>query len=394
MMRKNRIILTAAALIAGILTGCGSSAALSDMKTDKYVTLGEYKGLEASAPKAEVTEEDVENQIEQTLASVDEIEPSEVTQERPAQKWDTVIIDFVGKMDGEEFEGGASEDYPLTLGAGQFIPGFEDGLIGAQNGETRELELSFPETYQNAELAGKPVVFTVTVKQIAKKLLTDENASILDPECAGAEEYRQKVRASLEESAESNFSEQIENILVEQVRENSEFKSDPPKEMVDQYVERVRKNLQMMADYNNTTFANVLMLLRGITEDQFEEAARPDALATAQESIMLQAIANQENLNPTDEELEQMLEEEAKDRGFESAEKYKEAIDEENYRDYIMVRRVMDFIKENAEITAVPAEQGTAEEAPAEAGTQTPEETQTQAETSEAGTQAQTEEAE
>lgn len=355
-MRKRLVILAAAALTAGMLGGCGSETAdLSQMKTEKYVELGEYTGLNASAPAPEVTEEDVQAYIDYMLKT--SAEQVEVT-DKAVESGDTVNIDYEGKLDGVAFDGGTAQGFDLVIGSHRFIDGFEDGLIGAELGETKELNLNFPDPYENnPDLAGKAVVFTVTVNSIkTTPELTDEVAAALDEECETAEAYRAKALELLAADAKAEFDNSIETSLMEQLSANATFKKDPPDEMVEQYMERIKSNLESAAQYYNMSFSDLLTLQYGITEEQFEEEARPGAVESAQESIMLQAIANQEGLNPTEEEIQQAMEEEAAERGFESVDAFKEAINEVNYRDYIMVRNVLDFVKEHSTIEETAAE--------------------------------------
>lgn len=349
-MKKRRFLLIAIVAALGMLSGCGKETAeLSQIKTEKYVELGAYTGLSASAPAPEVTEEQIENRINSVLRN--KVGPVEVT-DRDVRNGDTVNIDYEGKMDGVAFEGGTDQGYDLVIGSGSFIDGFEEGLIGAKPGETRDLNISFPDPYpNNPDLAGKPVVFTVKVNSIqGVPDLTDELVKNLDEGCSTAEEYRQKVLEQLIAEANAEFDNTIETELVEQLAANATFKKDPPEAMVQQYLDRIRSNLEAAAQYYNISFGDLLQLQYGITEEQFEDEARPGAVESAKESILLQAIANKEGLNPTEEEIQAAMEADAKERGFESVDAFKEAIDELNYRDYTMVQKVLDFVKEQSTI--------------------------------------------
>lgn len=351
---KHGLLLALAALIMGTLSGCGKETAnLPEIKTEKYVELGEYTGLSAAAPAAEVSQEAVDTYIDYVLRT--QAEPVEVT-DRAVQEGDTVNIDYEGKLDGVAFDGGTAQGYDLIIGSGNFIDGFEDGLIGAKSGETLDLNLTFPDPYQNADLAGKEVVFTVkinTIKSVPE--LTDELVAVLDEECSNVAEYEQKVLELLTKDAKAQFDNEIETALIEQMSANMTFKKEPPEEMVQQYIDRIRTNLEAAAKYYGMTLDDMLSI-QGMTADTFEEQARAGAVEAAQESIMLQAIANKEGLNPTEEEVEKELEMEAEERGFDSVDAFKEAISETNYRDYVMVRNVLDFVKENSTIEETRAE--------------------------------------
>ncbi len=349
-MKKRALWIAGFALLVGGLAGCGKETGeLATLKTEKYVELGDYTGFQVSAEKQKVTEEDVDQYID--LALQNKVEPVEVT-DRAVEDGDTVNIDYEGKIDGETFDGGTAAGYDLVIGSGSFIAGFEDGLIGAALGETRDLDISFPDPYpNNTELSGKSVTFTVTVNAIkAAPELNDELAATLDENCKTVEAYRQKVLDDLTEDAKANFDNEIETQLIEQLSAKTTFKKDPPEEMVEEYLDRIKSNLETAAKYYGVSFSQLLQAQYGITEEQFEEQARPGAVQSAQESILLQAIANKEGLNPTEEEVQAALEADAKNRGFESVDAFKEAIDELNYRDYTMVKKVLDFIKENSTI--------------------------------------------
>ena len=166
MMKKKIMSLAAVVLTAGMLSACGKDAAyLSEIKASDYVTLGEYKGIEVTQPEPEVTDEYVDSYIEylrsQRAVAV------EVTDRTTVQEGDTVNIDYTGYRDGVAFEGGTAQGDSLTIGSGRFIDGFEEGLIGTSVGETVTLELTFPDNYTNAELAGAAVTFDVTVNSIS-----------------------------------------------------------------------------------------------------------------------------------------------------------------------------------------------------------------------------------
>lgn len=355
-MKKIMMYLSVAAMAAGLLAGCGkqeeAAEGLAALKTEDYVTLGQYTGFEASAKLAEVTEENVEEQLIYLMQDTGALE--EVT-DRAVQKWDTATIDYVGTLDGVAFEGGTAQDYPLTIGSNSFIPGFEDGLIGVQSGETVEIPLTFPESYQNAELAGKDVIFTVTVKKIEAYVLTDEVAQQINPETLTAEELRQSVKEALNAQAERNYELSIQSQLIDQIEAGCEWKQDVPEEIVQNYLDRIKSNLEQIAQLSGATLEELLNYQFGIETSQFEISFTESATAGAKEDIILQAIANEQNLNPTEEEIETARKEGMEQGGYESLEAYKEAVGDmyynQNIRDYLMAEKVTDYLKENAVIS-------------------------------------------
>lgn len=196
----------AALLLAGILTCSAALAGCSggNQASNEYVTVGGYKGIEVDkvADKEEVTDEDIDSYI----ASVQQQNAQQVT-DRPVQKGDIANIDFVGKMDGQEFDGGSGQGYDLTIGSGQFIDGFEDSIIGHNAGETFDWNGQFPDPYTgNPEFSGKPVTFTITVNSISTlPEVNDDFVKTVSEESSTVDEYREEVKKTLEESAEENL---------------------------------------------------------------------------------------------------------------------------------------------------------------------------------------------
>ena len=211
---------------------------LNDVDVDKIVTLGEYKGITIAVTKTAVSDEDVENNLKSTFQQYPRM--TEVT-DRTVQNGDTVNIDFVGKYADtkEAFEGGASGEggYDLVIGSGSFISGFEDGLVGAKVGETRDLNLKFPDDYGSTDLAGKDVIFTVTVNKItvADAEPSDEWVKSLGLEdVENMDQFRAHLRAELEADADKQFSEELRNAAVEMVAENATV-DELPQELVNRY---------------------------------------------------------------------------------------------------------------------------------------------------------------
>lgn len=353
-MKRKIVFLLCTLLTAGMLSGCGKEGeVLSELKTDKYVTLGEYKGLEAvMSEKETVVEEYKQNYMNYELSAHKEWIP--VKEERPAQLGDVVNIDYAGKKDGVAFEGGTDEGFDLELGSGTFIPGFEDGLVGVKAGETKDLELTFPEEY-TPELAGADVVFTVTVNEIKEARmpeLTDEFVQGLGHNCSTVEEYE----AFVEKTAEAVYEDNLETQLLNTLMENSTFQ-DPPKAMVDQYYDKAVNRMSKLAASNGMSLETLVTTYYGRTMEEFQKEAREGAVLSCNEAIMLQAVANLENISVSEEEVKEALEKAASEGGYESVDALKEEIGDENYEDYVMCEKVLDFLKANAVITEKPGEE-------------------------------------
>ena len=204
----------------------------------EYVTLGEYKGLTIEVDLVEVTDEDVMSQIA--------LETKQTVSEGTVEEGDIVNIDYVGKIDGEEFEGGSAEGYDLEIGSSTFIDGFEEGIIGMQTGETKDLELTFPEDYHSEELDGLDVIFTVTVNSISRAPeLTDEVAGSI-VEGMTAEAYQESVRQDLEEQAKENQKSDAQQKLLQAVYDNATI-SGYPEENLQYTINRAKNYYEWLA---------------------------------------------------------------------------------------------------------------------------------------------------
>ena len=402
--------LAGAALLGALVTGCGNAdtdtaestqesvvesenaaeaetedfgpeAYLSGNNVADYVTLGEYTGVEVSVDAPVVTDEYLDSYIDYVLQS--NMVKTEVT-DRPVEEGDIVNIDYEGKIDGVAFDGGTAQGYDLTIGSGAFIDGFEDGLIGAQSGETLDVNVTFPEDYPGEEVAGKDAVFTVTVNSISVESLpelTDEFVQGLDVGVNTVEEYRQYAYDLLMEEEQNTHDSNAEVAILEAVMANSELQ-DPPEDMTNRYYSRMIDNMTYYASmygYDLETFLSI----QGTSED----AIRESSVQAGQEIITMQAIAEAEGLSVTDEELDAEIESNAGSLGYDDVEEYRASLDVEGYREYMMSEKVLDFLLENAVVTDVEPETEAAEaettetaETESAAETQTAEaETETQA---------------
>ena len=393
--------LAGAALLGALVTGCGNAdtdtaestqesvvesenaaeaetedfgpeAYLSGINVADYVTLGEYTGVEVSVDAPVVTDEYLDSYIDYVLQS--NMVKTEVT-DRPVEEGDIVNIDYEGKIDGVAFDGGTAQGYDLTIGSGAFIDGFEDGLIGAQSGETLDVNVTFPEDYRGEEVAGKDAVFTVTVNSISVESLpelTDEFVQGLDVGVNTVEEYRQYAYDLLMEEEQNTHDSNAEVAILEAVMANSELQ-DPPEDMTNRYYSRMIDNMTYYASmygYDLETFLSI----QGTSED----AIRESSVQAGEEIITMQAIAEAEGLSVTDEELDAEIESNAGSLGYDDVEEYRASLDVEGYREYMMSEKVLDFLLENAVVTDVEPETEAAEAETTEtAETESAAETQT-----------------
>lgn len=322
-----------------------------------YVTLGEYKGLTVQDQPVEVTEEQIDSEVEYYIQLADALES--VT-EGTVEEGDTANIDYEGKLNGEAFDGGTAKGYDLIIGSDSFIDGFEDGLIGVAVGETVDLPLTFPENYGNEELAGQDVVFTVTVNEIKRMPeVTDELIStITDGEYADVASYREYIRGYLTDSMETQREYQLKLDLLTQVANNSEIK-EYPQEMVDYGMSNMDSYYRSMAEQYSMEFADFLEAYMGMTEEEFQEQATDAVQQNLQQELYLKAIAEAEGLEVTDEEMAEQGAEYAAQYGYETVEELIAAYGESTVRISIMQDKVLDFLLENAVITEAETEAAT-----------------------------------
>ena len=267
------------------------------------VTLGQYKGVEVEKASAEVTDEDVEKE----LKKVQEQNSRLVTvDDRAVQDGDQVVIDFDGYVDGEQFDGGKSEDYPLTIGSHSFIDTFEEQLIGKNAGEECEVNVTFPTEYHAAELAGKPAVFKVTVKEIKYKELPELNDEFAGEvsEFETLEEYKADVRAKLAEAKEKQAATENENRVVEAVVKNATMEIPEPMidAQLDNMVNEYARNMQ-----SHGISLDQYMQYTGMTIDKIKEQMRPQAVKRIETRLVLEAVAKAENIQVSDEKVDEEI---------------------------------------------------------------------------------------
>lgn len=267
------------------------------------VTLGEYKGVEVEKADAAVTAEDVEAELKR----VQEQNARLLTvEDRPVADGDQTVIDFEGFVDGKGFEGGKAEDYPLTIGSHSFIDTFEEQLIGKNIGEECEVNVTFPTEYHAAELAGKPAMFKVTVKEIKVKelpALDDEFASEVS-EFDTLDEYKQDIEKKLQERKEKAAASQNEDCVVAKVVENASM--EIPEKMIDAQVDNMlRETAQRMQSQGLSM--DLYMKYTGMTADQMKDQMRPEAVKRIQTRLVLEAVVKAENIETSEEKLDEEI---------------------------------------------------------------------------------------
>ena len=374
-MYKKILALTLAIALVFSLSACSSSKVeTSEKKYDydlsEYVTVGEYKGIEVERVDPEkVTDEDVQTEITSTLES--KITWDEV--DREAQNGDKVNIDYEGKIDGETFDGGSAQGYDLTLGDGAFIEGFEEGLVGAKKGETKELNLTFPDPYvNNEELSGKPVVFTVKVNSISEEKvpeLNDDFVKSLNEDYKTVEEYEAAVRKDLEEQAEETAKQAMMSSAWTKVMDSSEVIKYPEKELAAKQ-EEMKEYYKQYAESYGMQWEDFISMT-GMTEEQFEEESKTYAEESVKEEMIMYTIARNENIAVTEKTYEEEAQKYVESLGYDSIEALEQAYDKDTIITSILWNEVFEFLLDNAKIVE-PGTGADTEGAAAEESTEQP----------------------
>ena len=319
----------------------------AEVATKPEVTLGEYKGLKVDKISTRVTQKEVDAKIQE---EAEKNARTITVEDRPVQDGDEVILDFEGFVDGVAFEGGKGENYPLTIGSGAFIPGFEEQLVGAESGKEVEVNVTFPEDYQAEDLKGKAAVFKCTVHEIkAKELpeIDDEFAAEVS-EFDTLEEYKADVKAKIKEQKETEGKTKKEDQAVEQAVANATMEIPEPmintqtRQMADDFAQRMMQQGLTMEQYFQFT---------GLTEEKMLEDLRPQALKRIQTRLVLEAIAQAENIEISDEKLDEEIAKMAEAYNME-ADKLKEYMGEnekKQMKEDIAVQEAVTFLVENAE---------------------------------------------
>ena len=277
----------------------------AEVVTKPEVKLGAYKDLEVSVEASkEVTDEEVDAKLESERKNLSEL----VVKEGAAENGDTVVIDFVGSVDGVEFDGGKGENHSLELGSGQFIPGFEDQLVGAKSGDEVEVKVTFPEDYQATDLAGKAAVFVTKVNEVKAKevpALDDELAKDLDDEVETLDELKAKYRKELEAAKEIAFDDAVEGAALDLAVENAEI-VELPAEMVEDEVHRAMN--EFMGNMQRQGISpEMYFQITGTTQEDLHKQYEADADKRVKTNLVIEAVAAAEGFDATEEEIQKEI---------------------------------------------------------------------------------------
>lgn len=310
------------------------------------VKLGEYKGLEVKKDKATVSAKEVNEQLEQLQTKFSELV---VKEDGAVKDGDTAVIDFEGFKDGVAFEGGKGENYPLEIGSGSFIPGFEEKVVGMKTGEEKDIDVTFPENYGAEDLAGKPVVFKVKVHEIKEKVLPEVNddlikdAEIKDVETV--EDYKKYIKKNLKDQKEQEVQSKFENDLLTKLVDNCEVVI--PQVMIDDEVS------QMMNDFAQRLAGQGFsqeqyFQMTGTTAEQLQEQMGPEAKTKVNIRLVLDKIAEVENVEISEKDVEVEYENIANRYGME-VEKVKEAVNADALNYDLRLQKAVEIVKDSVE---------------------------------------------
>ncbi|AYO48601.1 trigger factor [Streptococcus mutans] len=319
----------------------------AEVVTKPEVKLGDYKNLEVSVEESkEVTDAEVDEKIERERNNLAEL----VLKEDAAVEGDTVVIDFVGSVDGVEFDGGKGDNFSLELGSGQFIPGFEDQLVGKKAGETVKVNVTFPEDYQSADLAGKDATFVTTIHEVkAKEVpeLDDELAKDIDEEVETLDELKAKYRKELEATKETAYNDAVEAAAIDLAVVNAEI-VELPEEMIHDEVQRAMQ--EFMGNMQRQGISSEMYFqLTGTTEEDLRKQYEADADKRVKTNLVIEAVAKAEGFEATDEEIEKEISDLATEYKME-AEQVRSLLSPDMLKHDIAMKKAVNVITDSAKV--------------------------------------------
>ena len=319
----------------------------AEVVTKPEVKLGEYKNLEVSVDVSkEVSDADVDARIERERNNLAEL----VLKEDKAANGDTVVIDFVGTVDGVEFDGGKGDNFSLELGSGQFIPGFEDQLVGHAAGETVEVNVTFPEDYQATDLAGEDAKFVTTIHEVKEKevpKLDDELAKDIDEDVETLDELKEKYRKELAESKEIAFDDAVESAALDLAVENAEI-VELPEEMVHEEVHRsVNEFLGNMQRQGISP--DMYFQITGTTQEDLHKQHEADAEKRTKTNLVIEAVAKAEGFEASDEDIEAEIASLAADYNME-VERVRQLLSADMLKHDIVIKKAVELITSTAKV--------------------------------------------
>lgn len=380
MKKKIAIILISAAVVAS-MSACGSNnketveekttvesttevesateeatsdyISIADMNMDDYVTLADYKNITVNASLKAVEDDSIENYINSDLLGQIAIT------DRAVADGDVVTIDFVGKKDGEAFDGGSFDGFQLTIGSGQFIPGFEEGLVGVMPGETVDLDLTFPDEYPSEELKGQAVVFTVTVHNILVSKtyseVTEEEIAMMNIGYSTKEEIWEAAKKILEEDAKKQYDNEVRMGVIQELVGNSTFTS-LPEHLVEEQVKNYNEYIDSIAQAYYQMSYEEFVQAQGMDVDEYNESVKSMAEEQVKMQLVVEAVARTEGITVTDEDIRDKFADEAIEYGYSSIDEMIEIVGINSLRTDLVTERVFESIKDKIKVESVATE--------------------------------------
>lgn len=309
------------------------------------VKLGDYKGLEIEKQDSELTDQDLQDEIDHSLGHLADMV---VKEDGAVEEGDTVNIDFDGYVDGEQFEGGQADGYDLEIGSGSFIPGFEDQLVGVKTGEEKDVVVTFPEEYHAEELAGKEATFKTKVNEIKYKEvpeLTDEIANELDSDANSVDEYKENLRKRLSEQKAQDAENVEKEEAINKATENTTI--DIPQAMIDTELDRMVQEFGQRIQQQGLDLQTYFQI-SGQDESQLREQMKDDAEQRVKTNLTLSAIADEENIEVTDEDIDKELEKMSSQFNI-SVEDIKQTLGNTDIiKNDVRIQKIIDLLRDNA----------------------------------------------
>ena len=320
----------------------------AEVAVKPQVELGQYKGIEVEPIHVEVSEDEINAQIDRERENNSRMIDID---DRPVENGDLIRLDYEGTISGEPFDGGKGTDYPLTIGSNSFIPGFEEQLIGSRIGEDRDIVVTFPEDYHAEELRGKVAVFACKVNSIQMKELPDADDEFAQDvsEFDTLAEYKEDIRKNILERKENEAKRQREAVIVDKIIENAQM--DIPEAMIRDQVDRMKESFvrQIQSQFQGITVEQY-MQLTGMDAQKLDEQMRPEALKRIQNSLVLEAVADAENIEISDEQLDEEFQKMADSYHMEKDKLVKMMGEEEKkqMKEDLRIQAAVDLVRDSA----------------------------------------------
>lgn len=365
-MKKKIKLIMLFAMMAAMLCACGKKGddSLSDnqieVDPDDYVKLGDYSNLSVEVTYYDYSEEDVKSCVDSELEfyvdyyansyNLDLYDYQVDLSANTVAQGSIVNMDYTGRIDGVAFEGGSAEGAHLVIGSGKFIPGFEDGLVDKQVGETVDLDLTFPEDYQNADYAGKNAVFTVSINSIDTRSMpeyTDELIQTLNisQDITTYQQYEDYIRQYLQDSCDDANEQMLQESIWNAAYGTCEV-SDPPQQMVDSFYEDLNEYFETYAQYYSMDLETFISSQMSMDMETYQEKNREAATEEAKKELAYMAIAKAEGIVVDDTMMQEAAEAEYADYGYESADVMIQTMGKADFSSYVMRQKVLKRLEE------------------------------------------------